>query len=342
MTAPTTEAESIGTPACAACGGIGAWTAARQDVVCQSCGQVIVLPTPPAGPFERFALLPLLRDRPDSGRDWQPRATHLRCRSCHALIACDAHVVGRTCEACGTPGLVPIDATGAPVAPSAVLPFRTNEADARATLNEWLTSRARRVTVDAVRALYVPCWIFDASVQCRWRGEIRKEGEPPRGIDGMVEETFDNYTIPASASLTAPRLKAIEPFPTEEMRPYDARYLAGYTVEVYSKNMWDAWDAASGRMQQELNAQLRRDSDCSPDELETWPEWSHQRGAQVLVPIYLMQCRDGKKPFDVTVNGWSGSVGGTPPVNWPATLAVLGTLLAIAAALAYGVVSFLS
>jgi hypothetical protein len=338
---PQAQAESVGAPSCVACAGIGAWNAARQDVVCQSCGNAIDMPPARVGPFDRFALLPRLRDRPDNGRDWQPRATHLRCRSCQALIAYDAHIAGGICQACGTPGLVPSDATGAPVTPSGILPFLKTEADARASLHEHLRSRRTSATVETMRALYVPCWMFDASVSCRWRGERKGSGGERIGIDGVVERVFESYTFPASLSLDARRMTSCGPFPAQDVRPYDTRYLAGCTVEIYTTNMWDAWDAVSGGMQKEIDAQLRADSRCSPAALETWPEWTDQRGAQVLVPIYLMTCRGRKHSFEAVVNGWNGNAAANVPINWVATVAVLAALLAIAAGMVYGVVRLL-
>jgi hypothetical protein len=60
--------------------------------------------------------------------------------------------------------------------------------------------------------------------------------------------------------------------------------------------MWDAWDVASQRMTEDLNAELKAESGCSLDALETWPDWSAERCAHVLVPAYTMTCRHAKVP----------------------------------------------
>src|SRR5262245_34216111 len=122
--------QSVGTQSCPSCGGVTSWNAARFALVCQSCGTASDAPAA-AGGVDHFSLLPRLADRPDSGRDWQPTATHLRCRSSQSIVTYDEHVVGRSCEACGTPALVPTDRTGAPVVPSGVLPFKLPESGAR-------------------------------------------------------------------------------------------------------------------------------------------------------------------------------------------------------------------
>ena len=333
---------------CLSCGGRGAWNAGRQELVCQSCGSAIEAPRESAAAIDRFLLLPRLRDSPDSGRDWQPRATHLRCRSCQSLIAYTEQIVGRSCEACGTPALVPCDISGAPVSPSGVLPFRITEADARVAVAEWLSSRVRgrRPAIDTIRAVYVPSWIFSANVSCRWRGEIQRtnrDGNSERiGIDGIVERTFEEMLIPAAASVPPKLLESIGPFPLADMHPFDSHYVAGSTVEVYARNMWDAWDDASARMQRELDAALRRDSRCPPSQLETWPEWREQRCAHVLVPVYIATYRHRKETYQAVVNGASAKVGGTSPGDLLVALAVLAVLLAVVGGIFYGLFRLLA
>ena len=338
MTSPLPE--SLTAPSCVSCAGVVAWNATRQQPVCRSCGTEAPVAEPAAG-VEHFPLLPRLADRPDSGRDWQPRPTHLRCRSCQSVVACDQHVVGRACEACRTPALVPSDATGVPVMPSGVLPFRLTEVDARARFTDWLkTQHARRMAVDTVRGLYLPCWMFNARVSCRYRGERERtnhDGESERiAIDGLVELSFDDYLIPATNTIDADTVASLAPFPAADMRGYDAHYLAGFTTEVFTRNMWDSWDAASARMEKELNAALATDSKCYPSMLETWPEWRDHRGALVLVPAYVIAYRHKKKDYQAVVNGSTGETTGSRP--WvPMDILVLGILFTILAAIGYGI-----
>ncbi len=119
---------------CATCGDQAVWHAGRQEVVCPSCGTTVATRPEAAGPVTSFAVLPRLRDRPSSGRDWQAVATRVRCTACNAIMEYGAGVAGRNCDACASPALMPSDETGAPVSPSGVLPFRITESDARTRL----------------------------------------------------------------------------------------------------------------------------------------------------------------------------------------------------------------
>lgn len=335
MTTTATGAEP-----CAACGGIGAWDPGRQRLSCQSCGVEIAI-APTAAGIDHFPLLPRLADRPDNGRDWQPQPTHLRCRSCQSIVSYDAHVVGQPCDACGTPAMVRSDRTGVPIEPSGVLPFKLTEADARERLAAWLKDKASPGgPIDTIRAVYVPCWVFNARVSCRYRGEIQKkdrDGDYQRiPVDGIVEKQFENYVITAARTIDERALSKIDDFPVADMRSFDPAYTAGYTTEVYGRNMWEAWDAAYAKMEEKLNRSLGSASGCPPEELETWPEWRDQRGAHVLVPVYEIVYGRGEKRYTVVVNGWSGDLTGDFPLNMFRAVVVVTVLLAIVAGLLYG------
>ena len=226
---------------CPACAAHGTWHPGRQAVVCPSCGTTVDgLASAPA-PGDGVDFLPLLRDRPDSGRDWRPGATQVRCAACAATMEYPAYLAGRACEACGSPSLLPCDATGAPVHPSGVVPFALGEAEARDRFAAWVEEkktigrRRRRVEVTAVRAVYLPCWTFSAQVRVPWRGEIERtnrDGESERrAISGTFEETWRDLLVPGSGSGHRPSSsRGFEPFPASDsgrLRPAVSRRARG-------------------------------------------------------------------------------------------------------------------
>ena len=304
---------------CPACAGQGIWHAGRQIVACRSCGAAIDTPPAPPGPIEAFEFLPLLRDRPDSGRDWQPGATRVRCTTCGTSMEYPAYLAGRNCEGCGSPALVPCDATGAPIHPTGVIPFQLGEAQARDRVDAWLENErphgsSRHVAVEAMRAVYVPGWTFAAHVRVPWRAlwqRRNREGETVHTpIDGVVELDLDDWFIGASAALPGGLLRELEAFDATALQPYDPRYLAGCEVELYGVNLWDAWDAAEAQMLGEVDRSVRSDAGRGAMELETWPEWSGQRCRHVLVPVYVADCTNAGRRSTVFVDGRAGRVKG--------------------------------
>jgi DNA-directed RNA polymerase subunit RPC12/RpoP len=327
---------------CPSCGGHGRWHPGRQAVACHSCGTTIDAGPAPANAVERFAFMPLLRDRPDSGRDWLPGATRVRCTACGAAMDYPAYLAGRNCEACSSPALVASDATGAPVHPSGVVPFAVTDGEARDHLVAWIATkrpfgRARGVVVEAVRAVYVPCWAFSARVRVPWRALWQKKEHDGSvkavPIDGVEELTFDDEVAPASTSVPADALRDLEPVPAEDLRPYDPRYLAGYEVELYAVNLWDAWDSVDRHLQRRVDEAVRFSAGRNATDVETWPEWRDQRCCHVLVPVHAVRYAFRGKPYQAFVHGRSGAVAGRHPDDPVALLIGALILLGFAAAI---------
>jgi hypothetical protein len=307
---------------CASCGGQGVWQAARQQLACRSCHTVIPLPPAPSEPVAGFPFISLLRDRPDSGRDWRPVPTQIRCTTCYAVTAYDAGIAAGHCEACGAPTLIPCDALGAPFSPHAILPFRVAPEDARQQFGEWMRSqrvlrrRKQGTSPDDFTAVYLPCWTFSAHYHCRWRGEKYVGKDDNRRlvpIDGTVDVDFTDVLVPASTTVKKLSWQKIEPFPMSELVPMDKRYLAGFAVETYSVNMWDAWDIAWAEMHEGARKELEWDAKGHVGELEEWPKWTDERCKHVLVPVYQATYHHRGKTYDLVMNGCTGKLYGLSP-----------------------------
>ena len=329
---------------CPACAGQGIWHAGRQIVACRSCDTAIDAPAVPPGPVETFEFLPLLRDRPDSGRDWHPGATRVRCATCGTSMEYPVYLAGRNCEGCGSPALVPCDATGAPVHPSGVVPFALSEGEARDRLATWFadhrpTASRRRMQTETVRGVYVPGWTFSARVRIPWRAErlkTKRDGDTEREpISGVADVTVDDHYVPAARSVPADLLARVDPFDAAELVPYDARYLAGYDVEVYAVNLWEAWDAADAYLQRRVDGAVRADAGRDATGMETWPEWSGQRCRHVLVPVYLVDYAFGGERYAAVVNGRTGRIEGRFPKDPIAIARALVVFLGLLAGLVW-------
>jgi hypothetical protein len=335
---------------CPACGKPGAWHPARRALACPACDTIIDAGPLATGAVEAFEFLPLLRDRPDSGRDWQPGATRVACGACGTTLDYPAYLAGRNCAACGSPTLVPCDATGAPVHPGSVVPFGLTEGEARDCLAAWLEKHRpigsrTRLVVDRVRAVYLPCWSFSARVRVPWRAErqrTKRDGETEReSIDGVVDLAFDDEVTVAAASVPRDLLERIDAVSASNLVPYDTRYLAGYDVELYAVNLWDAWDAVDARLQERTDTSVRRAAGRGAIDLETWPEWSGQRCRHVLAPVYAIDYRFAGRTETALVNGASGAVGARTPPDPIAMARAVVVLLAILGGLGWLVVTII-
>ena len=124
-------------------------------------------------------------------------------------------------------------------------------------------------------------------------------------------------------------LRAIEPFPTKELVPYDAAMVSGFVVEHYQVVLIDAAQKSIDQMTAQLRElcaqQIPGDTYRS---LEISPQFSDRTFKHVLVPVWLLTYTYGARVFQVLVNGYTGKMEGTYPKSpWKVLFAVVIVLL---------------
>jgi hypothetical protein len=179
----------------------------------------------------------------------------------------DPSRVAQNCEFCGSPALVDYKEIKDPISPQSLLPFRVADTAVREQIRRWYASKwfapgklKARALVDTVHGVYLPYWTFDAQATCPWRAEAghyyyttetvrnsqgRLETRQVQHVrwepaEGRVEHFFDDEPVPGSQGVRIDLLRRIEPFPTAELKPYDAAMVSGFVVEHYQVVLLDA------------------------------------------------------------------------------------------------------
>jgi Zn finger protein HypA/HybF involved in hydrogenase expression len=338
---------------CPACGAEATWNPAKQRLVCPFCGT-----ESPASLETRrddtviveHDLVAALRSIPDEARGWQAEKTTVRCQSCQAISVFDADKIGQRCEFCGSTQLVPYTEVKDAFRPESLLPLKISEPQARDLIRtwyqrQWLAPNAlnARALTDTVKGVYLPYWTFDAKADAWWTAEsgtyyyTMTNGRRERRVNwtpasGELSHAFDDDLVPASLGVNARWLRAIEPFPTGGLIPYDAGYLAGWTVERYQIDLV----GAAAKSREQMEAQLRQL--CAAQvpgdtyrNLSVRSTFADQRFKHILVPVWLMSYVYGKTSYQVVVNGVTGRMSGGRPWSWIKILLLALVILTIAA-----------
>lgn len=339
---------------CPACGAEANWNPAKQKLVCPFCGTESPATLEVRGAqtvIVEHDLVAALRAIPDSARGWQADKVSVKCQSCQAISVFDAGKIGERCAFCGSTALVPYDQVKDAFRPESLLPLKVAESQARDLIRAWYgrqwlapnTFSARALT-DTVKGLYLPYWTFDAKTDAQWsadsgkyyyvregnRQEQRVQWTP---VSGQLSHVFDDDLVCASVGVQAARLRQIEPFPTTDgLVPYDAGYLAGWTVERYQIDLV----AAAQRSRQQMDAELR--ALCARQipgdtyrNLIVNASYHDQTFKHILVPVWIMTYVYGARSFQVVVNGVTGRISGSRPWSWiKITLLVIAALILFA------------
>ena len=368
MTAPSPLGETIAQQkfACPACGAEAIWDPAKQALVCPFCGT-----TSPAkldvdtGKIIEHDLVAALRGLGDDARGWKIEKRYVKCQSCQAISVLDPARQAQRCEFCGSAQLVPYEQTKESFRPESVLPFKVAEDKARDGIRAWYgklwlapNALKRRALTDTVKGVYLPYWTFDAKVDAAWTAEAgyyyyttetygdgsgRTQTRQVQHVRwepaaGSLSHFFDDDLVCASVGVHEALVRGVEPFPTQELKPYDPGYVAGWVVERYQIDLVAAAkaarDAMDAKLRQMCAAQIPGDTYRN---LDVRADYSGQTFKHILAPIWLLTYNYGAKAFQAVMNGFTGTVQGEYPKSWiKVTLLVVAIIVVILIALSLG------
>jgi uncharacterized protein (DUF427 family) len=338
------EISALEKHACPACGAQAEWNPSKQKLVCPYCGTESPYTIDrETGKAVENDLVTALRELRDEDRGWQTETRSVQCQSCKAVMVFDAARVGQNCQFCGSPALVAYTEIKAPVRPESLLPFKVPADRVRDDMRRWWRSKwlapgrlATSSLVDTIKSLYIPYWTFDTNVVCPWeaeaghyyyvsvpqrdaqgrtvmRQERRVRWEP---ASGQIEHFFDDEPVPGTHGIDLNLLRQVEPFPTQDLVPYDTAFLSGHVVEHYQVVLFDAAGASKDQMhaklQQMCAAQIPGDTYRN---LQIHPTYSNQTFKHILVPVWLLAYDYGRRKFQVVVNGYTGAIAGEYPYS---------------------------
>ena len=343
---------------CPACGAQAEWNPGKQKLICPFCGTESPYKVSDTGAIEELDLVRALREIPDEARGWQTARITVQCQSCKAVSVFAPDRVGQRCEFCGSPAIVPYEEIKSPIRPQSLLPFRVADTAVREQIRRWYKSKwlapnalKSRALVDTVKGVYIPYWTFDAKVVCPWEAEAghyyyttetyrdNKGNMQTRQVrhvrwepaSGVVNHFFDDEPIPGTRGVNQGLLKQVEPFPTNELTPYDTSYLSGFVVEHYQVVLLEAAQASEAAMHQKLEqmcaSQVPGDTYRN---LVIHPTFSDRTFKHILVPIWLLTYTYGARVFHVLVNGSTGRMAGEYPKSfWKVFFLVVGIIILV-------------
>jgi len=101
---------------------------------------------------------------------------------------------------------------------------------------------------------------------------------------------FDDDLVCASVGVHPGLLRGIEPFPTGELRPYDAGYVAGWVVERYQIDLVAAAQRAREAMDRKVEALCAREipvPDSLPRVIRVLVHWNTEVPQTEITHVYL-------------------------------------------------------
>jgi len=322
---------------CPGCGAAMRYDPQQGKLICDFCGAVAEIPPETAEESEEevavqgfdFDALSHQAEQADA----QGLPVYL-CRSCGAEVITPAEQAALTCPYCGNNIVLTEKVTGK-LRPDGVVPFQIDAKGLPDAMTRFFKDKAllpkgffSQSTMEKVTGVYVPFWVFNG----RMTGALRFDGQKSRVYrrgDYEITETahyqvvrdvdlpFNNVPVDASGRIDDALMDSLEPFRMEEAKPFDMRYLAGFTADRFDRAREEVAERARERMvstaEKAAEASVAMEYELPR---RTGGSLSADLSARyLLLPVYLFELAHGGKRYAFAVNGQTGKVVGELPTD---------------------------
>ena len=317
---------------CPGCGGTLIFDPDTQTLKCEHCGNTV--------DFEKDKSVKEndINEGFDKAERWDTKEqVTYKCDNCGAKIIINADEEATVCPFCGTTHIVRGDGFEG-IRPQAVLPFAFGTDKATAYSKKWAKSRIfaprkfkKNLNQENMRGVYEPCFTFDSNTYSTYSGRVgyrrtRTVGSGKnrrtetyieyKNISGTYSQFFDDVLIANSENFDQSKINMLSPFQTANACVYEKSYLSGFVADGYTRSLRDGWQSAKKEMDSLIRSGIKQEYNADVvDYLNVSTSHEKVTYKYILLPVYYMTYKYGKKRYGIMVNGNSGKVKGKTPVS---------------------------
>ncbi len=282
------------------------------------------------------------------------------CTSCGAQIMCDATTAATSCLYCGNNTIVPGQFDGS-LRPDYVIPFKLDKEDVKTALKKHCKGKVllpkfftKDVHIEEVKGVYVPVWLFDGQVQADVRYKADDSSTVNSGgykvtttkhydvhREGIV--TFSDIPVDSSSKMPDIYMESIEPYDYSELKPFSMAYMPGFLADKYDVSVQECSPRADERAVEAALIKMRNSVTGYSKCIETGRNVNLLRGdvRYAMVPVWLLTTKWRGKVYLFAMNGQTGLISGTLPIDMVRYFSRFAATTAIVTAIAYGILTFL-
>ena len=264
------------------------------------------------------------------------------CTACGAEIAVTVVESSTFCSYCGQPTIV-FDRVSSAKKPEYIIPFSVTKEQAVTLIRRHLSSgyfvpkEIKNFSVERIRGIYIPFWLYDVD----YKDEQYLSGRVKSGKNTYTRYfyrsafvTFHDLTLDASKQLSDESSQRLEPYRTNELRPFESGYLSGFYADCFDADPSSLQYLAAQRSRELFNKQIESTIRASSIQiLSSNPKYEIQRSSYAMLPAWFLTFRYQDEPYTIMLNGQTAKVVGAVPYDKRkvtilfALLAIIGTII---------------
>lgn len=256
------------------------------------------------------------------------------CDSCGGQIIVDATTSSTSCPYCGNNILVSHELSG-DLKPNYIIPFKNDREVVMDSLKKFFKKKPllpgsfkKGHTIEEIKPLYVPYWIFDADVDGRvdFEGEIVRRWSDANydykevkhySLIRVGQIAFDHVPVDGSSKMEDQLMESIEPFDFKDAKEFNSAYLAGYAADRYDVSKETTFNRATERFRDGTINAFR--SDIKGYENVKYKRsnlvFDNTNAAYALYPVWILNAKWKDKSYRFAVNGQTGKIAGNLPIS---------------------------
>ncbi len=246
------------------------------------------------------------------------------CTSCGAELVINEMESATVCAYCGQPTIV-FNRVSQTLRPEMLIPFRVQKEQVEAIIRKrfasgkYIPKEIKDFKMERVRGIYIPYWLYDAHYKDRQliRTKIKRgKSTVTRYFLRDAECEFRQLPLDASERLNDGSSQLLEPYNMKDLVAFNPSYMAGYYADRYDKNNMDLRNIAYDRMKAMFDGQTKQSCPGSSKTIvESNPQMHIRRETYVMLPVWFMIFRHNNRPYTMLVNGQTGKLIGSVPVD---------------------------
>ena len=245
------------------------------------------------------------------------------CTSCAAELAVNDTEVSTWCAYCGQPTVV-YSRISREKKPRYIIPFKITQDQALSKVRQALGKGTlvpdgiKHFDIEKMRGIYIPYYLFDTYFYDKAKVWSNRGGSNNSTVAYFMEADcdFKNLTCDAAMRLEDETTQRLEPYNLEGMRDFDAAYLSGFYADMYDLTPKQMSDTVLKRCQSLFDEHYKLYfGDLQTSVKDRISEHEIKHADYALFPAWFLTFRYNNEPYTMLVNGQTGKVVGSVPVD---------------------------
>ncbi len=327
---------------CPSCGAPLEFDGYSQEMACDNCGNQF-----PTETVKQVDAIEKQSASSPENREWTvdakpysseeaARTQAFSCSSCGAELITDETTVATNCAFCGSPSIIPTQ-FDKQTRPAKIIPYLISKEKATAMFHDYFKGKKlipnlfmKGNTIDEIRKLYVPYWLFDAQanaditydasqVSTFTTGQYRVTKTRHFLVRRAGTLDFKDLPVDASSKLDNSITESIEPFSMQASIDFSPEKLSGSMANRADVDAEESKRRADARIQQSTESTFRSTvmgyQAVIPRSIKIQVPDGHCSAA--LFPVWLITTKKESKTYTFAINGQTGELTCNIPYSLP-------------------------